>query len=251
MSTSSSIVSDSDLSVMEGGASISAESTPLLGVTKQEVKSSSSSHTSIFVISLTILLGLTAVFGVSAYSTSFGSYKVTSLAADASSSPPCDISAGGVSFCPGELPGNIANVHLKPGCVMMSVNDLTTLPKNPDYKASPILTMCASMASGVVMVDHDMLQKYNMVDGDKSYISSILFADDIQMKMFSGNNFDGAVMGSNGTPFKDPYTKVIGLTSQKFTSTPNAGVNDNVHSFLFATSSVEMNSCLKSMEFRD
>lgn len=163
--------------------------------------------------------------------------------------PPCDVDKGGVSFCPGVLPGNIENVKLKPGCVLMSVNDLTTLHKNPTYKASPILTICASMSSGVVMVDHSLLQKYKMVTSEYSMISTILFADDSQIKLFSGKNFDGSVIGSNGTPYKDPYTKVLGLSGAKYTSEPFASVNDNVFSFLYATSSVDLNSCLNAMEF--
>ena len=162
---------------------------------------------------------------------------------------PCDIEDSGVSYCPGKLPGNIENVHLQPGCIMMSVNDLTTLPENPDYDDSDILTICASMGSGVVMVDYEKLKKYNMIGDDKSYISSILFSDDSQMKLFSGKNFDGAVMGSNGTPYTDPYTKVLGLSKVKYSSEPYELVNDNVYSFLFATSAVEGTSCLEAMKF--
>lgn len=162
--------------------------------------------------------------------------------------PDCFVDDNGVSFCPGRLPGNIENVHLKPGCLMISVNDLTTLADNKDYSDSKILTVCASMAAGVVMLDHEMLKKYGMIGEDKSYISSVLFSDDSQLKLFSGGNFDGAVIGSNGTPYTDPYTKVLGLAKQKYVDSGEQ-VNDNVYSFLFATSSVEMNSCLEAMEF--
>lgn len=162
--------------------------------------------------------------------------------------PDCFVDDNGVSFCPGRLPGNIENVHLKPGCLMLSVNDLTTLSENKDYSDSKILTVCSSMAAGVVMLDHDMLKKYGMIGEDKSYISSVLFSDDAQLKLFSGRNFDGAVIGSNGTPYTDPYTKVLGLAKQRYVDSGEQ-VNDNVYSFLFATSSVEMNSCLEAMEF--
>ena len=162
--------------------------------------------------------------------------------------PDCFVDDNGVSFCPGRLPGNIENVHLKPGCLMMSVNDLTTLSENKDYSDSKTLTICSSMAAGVVMLDYDMLKKYGMIDEEKSRISSILFSDDAQLKLFSGRNFDGAVIGSNGTPYTDPYTKVLGLAKQRYVDSGEQ-VNDNVYSFLFATSSVEMNNCLKAMEF--
>ena len=162
--------------------------------------------------------------------------------------PDCFVDENGVSFCPGRLPGNIENVHLKPGCLMMSVNDLTTLSENKDYSDSKILTICSSMAAGVVMVDNGLLKKYGMVGEDKSYVSSVLFSDDSQLKLFSGKNFDGAVIGSNGTPYTDPYTKVLGLSKQKYVDSGEQ-VNDNVYSFLFATSSIEMNSCLEAMEF--
>ncbi len=171
----------------------------------------------------------------------------------ANADQPCDIGVGGVSFCPGTLPGNIEAVHLKPGCLMMSTNDLTTMERNPHYNNSPILTVCASMSTGVVMVDTDTLGQYGMLSTDhsKSLISSLLFSDDTQIKLFSGTNFDGQVIGSLGTPYNDPYTKVLGLTAQRYSNAPHELVNDNVFSFLFATSSVEMNSCSEALYWKE
>ena len=174
---------------------------------------------------------------------------VVAQANKANADKPCDIGEGGVSFCPGTLPGNVEAVHLKPGCLMISTNDLTTMERNPHYSNSPILTVCASMSTGVVMVDSETLKKYDMLssDGKKSLISSLLFSDDTQIKLFSGSNFDGQVIGSLGTPYNDPYTKVLGLTGQRYANEPHELVNDNVKSFLFATSSVEMNSCTEAL----
>ena len=58
-------------------------------------------------------------------------------------------------------------------------------------------------------------------DGKKSLISSLLFSDDTQIKLFSGSNFDGQVIGSLGTPYNDPYTKVLGLTGQRYANEPH------------------------------
>jgi len=173
-------------------------------------------------------------------------------ATKANADKPCDIGEGGVSFCPGTLPGNVEAVHLKPGCLMLSTNDLTTMERNPHYSNSPILTVCASMSTGVVMVDAETLMKYDMLssDGKKSLVSSLLFSDDTQIKLFSGSNFDGQVIGSLGTPYNDPYTKVLGLTGQRYANEPHELVNDNVKSFLFATSSVEMNSCTEALYWK-
>jgi len=202
------------------------------------------SNSRLISLTLFMLLSITFLFGIYAFPTSSTSnLRVASLQA-----APCDVDKAGVSFCPGLLPGNIANVHLKPGCVMMSVNDLSELEHIPSYSSSPILTICASMSAGVVTVDHDILQKYKMATDKKSMVSSILFSDDSQIKLFEGKKFDGAVIGSNGTPYKDPYTKVLGLGNLKYPHT-EAHVNDNVFSFLYATSSIEMNSCLSAMEF--
>lgn len=178
--------------------------------------------------------------------------EVVAQANKANAEKPCDIGEGGVSFCPGTLPGNVESVHLKPGCLMMSTNDLTTMERNPHYSNSPILTVCASMSTGVVMVDSETLKRYDMLssDGKKSLISSLLFSDDTQIKLFSGSNFDGQVIGSLGTPYNDPYTKVLGLTGQRYANEPHELVNDNVKSFLFATSSVDMNSCTEALYWK-
>merc|ERR1719502_428989 len=168
--------------------------------------------------------------------------EVVAQANKANADKPCDIGEGGVSFCPGTLPGNVEAVHLKPGCLLVSTNDLTTMERNPHYSNSPILTVCASMSTGVVMVDVETLKKY--------LISSLLFSDDTQIKLFSGSNFDGQVIGSLGTPYNDPYTKVLGLTGQRYANEPHELVNDNVKSFLFATSSVEMNSCTEALYWK-
>ena len=178
--------------------------------------------------------------------------EVIAQANKANADKPCDIGEGGVSFCPGTLPGNVEAVHLKPGCLLVSTNDLTTMERNPHYSNSPTLTVCASMSTGVVMVDVETLKKYGMLssDGKKSLISSLLFSDDTQIKLFSGSNFDGQVIGSLGTPYNDPYTKVLGLTGQRYANDPHELVNDNVKSFLFATSSVEMNSCTEALYWK-
>jgi hypothetical protein len=246
------------LSKMEDALS---ESTPLLGTKEDavEVVSTSSKFPSLTAISLVVLLGLTAVVVYMASPFEFGSVRnhvtafqaASSAATTGTTDKPCDVTASGVSFCPSTLPDNIENVHLKPGCIMMSTNDLASMKLNgamaSKYANSPILTVCASMASGVVMVGNNILAKYGMVSGSKSAVSSILYSDDIQMKIFSGKNFDGGVIGAYGTPYNDPYTRLIGFSGLKYND--GGHVNDNVNSFLFATSSIEMSSCLNAMEF--
>jgi hypothetical protein len=226
---------------------LSDETPLLLSVTPEEDKISKvkpgRSH---LIIAITILLGITLVFVISLGK--FSTLNLRTLAL-ADKSADCDIEKGGVSYCPGKLPGGVQNFHLKPGCVMMSVNDLKTQDKNPSYKYSKILTICASMESGVVMVDNEKLIKYGMATDKQSYISSVLFSDDTQIKLFSGKTFDGSVTGSNGTPYKDPYTKILGLSGQRYTSEPFATVNDNVNSVVFATSSLELNSCLDALVY--
>ena len=257
-SSAATATEDPSLSRMEGALS---ESTPLLGAKEEtvEIISTSSKFPSLTAISLVILLGLTAVVAYMASPFQFSSIRshvttfqaASSAATTGTTDKPCDVTASGVSYCPSTLPENVEYVHLKPGCVMMSTNDLSSMKLNnalaSKYADSPILTVCASMASGVVMVGNDILAKYGMVSGDNSKISSILYADDIQMKIFSGKNFDGGVVGAYGTPYNDPYTKVIGFSGRKYND--GAHVNDNVNSFLFATSSIEMSSCLNAMEF--
>jgi len=253
-SSSSALLSSNDAFVsMEEATPLLNSSSPVSEETLEN-KLSSTNRSSLLAFTILCLLGITVILGFdSITSLSKVTKLATSLQAASSETPsgaPCDVHPSGVSFCPGFLPGTYQNVHLKPGCVMLSVNDLTTMGKNPSYSNSPILTVCASMSSGVVMVDNALLQKYNLASASHSHISSILFSDDTQIKLFSGKNFDGSVIGSNGTPYKDPYTKILGLTQQKYTSEPFEPVNDNVYSFLFATSSVEMNSCLHAMEFK-
>merc|ERR1711871_1111832 len=46
---------------------------------------------------------------------------------------PCESDSGTSTFCPGKLPATVAKVHLEPGCILLSVNDLTTINENPKY----------------------------------------------------------------------------------------------------------------------
>jgi len=258
--SSSEVTNTTDISLSNMEVAL-GESTPLLGQKEETVEavSSSSKFPSFIVLSLAILLGFTAVVAYVAYPFGFNvapqrvaSFQAASTTSTGSTDQPCDVTASGVSFCPGVLPDDVENVHLKSGCVMMSSNDLSSMKVNnalaSDYAHSPILTVCGSMASGVVMVGNDILTKYGMISNGKSLVSSILYADDIQMKIFSGQNFDGGVVGAYGTPYNDPYTRLVGFSGQKYND--GGHVNDNVNSFLFATSSVEMNSCLNAMEFK-
>jgi hypothetical protein len=87
------------------------------------------------------------------------------------------------------------------------------------------------------------------VTDKESYISTALYSDDSQLKFFQGKNFDGSVMGEVGTSYNDAYTRIMGFAAYRYPDEESKIVNDNINSFLYATSSVELNSCSDAMYF--
>merc|ERR1711998_303852 len=104
---------------------------------------------------------------------------------------PCESDSGTSTFCPGKLPATVARVHLEPGCILLSVNDLTTINENPKYDESAILVICSSKEGGVVKVDEKVLTDFDMIFMGDSMISSIIFGPDTNIKIYETGDFTG------------------------------------------------------------
>merc|ERR1711916_104984 len=104
---------------------------------------------------------------------------------------PCKSDSGTSTFCPGKLPATVAKVHLEPGCILLSVNDLTTINENPKYDESAILVICSSKEGGVVKVDEKVLTDFDMIFMGDSMISSIIFGTDTKLKVYETGDFTG------------------------------------------------------------
>jgi hypothetical protein len=155
----------------------------------------------------------------------------------------CANDNGTSTYCPGLLPSTVAKIHLLPGCVLLSVNDLATVKVNPKYEESSILVICASQDSGVVKVDQKILTEFDMIFQDTSLISSVIFGPDTQLKVFSGGNFDGDQV----TLVKSKKSSVYSLSGKTFPKLKK-NVNDRIKSFEFLSTSKELNKCESAMQ---
>lgn len=156
----------------------------------------------------------------------------------------CANTHGNTTFCPGLLPASVARVHLRPGCVLFSVNDLTQITNVHKYQESAILVVCSSSASGVVKIDGSTLEDFDMIFQDQSMISSIIFGPHTQLHGFSGNNFTGM-----DTVLKPPPSStMLSLDTAYFEGVrPRVSTNDNIKSFEYISSSELLNSCEDAM----
>lgn len=157
----------------------------------------------------------------------------------------CANDYGNTTYCPGLLPASVARVHLRPGCVLLSVNDLTQVTEVHKYQESAILVVCSSSAAGVVKIDGSKLEDFDLVFQGQSLISSIIFGDDTQLNGFSDANFTGM-----NVDLKPPEAgTVLGLDTTYFKGTsPRVSANDRLKSMEFMSGSETLNSCEDAME---
>merc|ERR1711998_416353 len=157
---------------------------------------------------------------------------------------PCESDSGTSTFCPGKLPATVAKVHLEPGCILLSVNDLTTINENPKYDESAILVICSSKDGGVVKVDEKVLTDFDMIFMGDSMISSIIFGPDTNIKIYETGDFTGKSL--EVTP--EGNSKSASLRSIKFEKGKDRTANDLIKSFEFTSESEDLNNCEDAMQ---
>jgi len=154
----------------------------------------------------------------------------------------CSNETGTSTFCPGVLPASVAKIHLLPGCVLFSNNDLTFVAEVPKYEESSILVICASSESGIVSVDATTLADFDMVFENQSLISSVILGPDAAVTVYSGGNFDG-----NSLVIKQTSSSDVSLV-QKVYGLGTRSANDNVLSLELASGSDVLNKCETAMQ---
>merc|ERR1711998_233902 len=154
---------------------------------------------------------------------------------------PCESDSGTSTFCPGKLPATVARVHLEPGCILLSVNDLTTINENPKYDESAILVICSSKEGGVVKVDEKVLTDFDMIFMGDSMISSIIFGPDTNIKAYESGDFTGAPIEVT------PHGTSASLRTIKLEDKDRTA-NDLIKSFEFTSESDDLNSCEDAMQ---
>merc|ERR1711998_603263 len=157
---------------------------------------------------------------------------------------PCESDSGTSTFCPGKLPATVARVYLEPGCILLSVNDLTTINENPKYDESAILVICSSKDGGVVKVDEKVLTDFDMIFMGDSMISSIIFGPDTNIKIYETGDFTGKSL--EVTP--EGNSKSASLRSIKFEKGKDRTANDLIKSFEFTSESEDLNNCEDAMQ---
>merc|ERR1711998_655393 len=157
---------------------------------------------------------------------------------------PCESDSGTSTFCPGKLPATVARVHLEPGCILLSVNDLTTINENPKYDESAILVICSSKEGGVVKVDEKVLTDFDMIFMGDSMISSVIFGPDTNIKAYESGDFTSTSL--EVTPQGD--SRSASLRKLKFGEEKDRTANDLIKSFEFTSESEDLNSCEDAMQ---